>query len=57
MEDKERKKEQEQEYTGQIATDVLKKYDKESDVMEYSGYFAKVISVIAIMFSLFQGSL
>jgi TRAP transporter 4TM/12TM fusion protein len=54
MEDKERKKEQEQEYTGQIATDVLKKYDKESDVMEYSGYFAKVISVIAIMFSLFQ---
>jgi TRAP transporter 4TM/12TM fusion protein len=54
MEDKERKREQGQEYTGQIATDVLKKYDKESDVMEYSGHFAKVVSIIAIMFSLFQ---
>ena len=37
-----------------LATDVLKKYDKESDVMEYTGFMAKVISALAIAFSVFQ---
>ena len=37
-----------------LATDVLKKYDKKSDVMEYTGFMAKVISALAIAFSVFQ---
>ncbi|MBE8949137.1 MAG: TRAP transporter permease [Quinella sp. 3Q1] len=36
------------------ATEVLKKYDKESNTMEYTGVMAKIISAIAISFSVFQ---
>ena len=38
----------------QLAEEVLRKYDKESDVMQYKGFMAKVISAIAIAFSVFQ---
>jgi TRAP transporter 4TM/12TM fusion protein len=37
-----------------IADEVLKKYEKESDTMQYKGVMAKVISAIAISFSIFQ---
>ncbi len=37
-----------------IAQDVLKKYDNESDKMEYTGIMAKIVSAIAISFSVFQ---
>ena len=33
---------------------VLKKYDKDSDTMEYKGIMAKIVSAIAITFSIFQ---
>lgn len=36
------------------AEEVLKKYDKESNTMEYSGVMAKIISALAITFSVFQ---
>lgn len=34
--------------------DILKKYDKESDTMMYTGLMAKIVSAIAIVFSVFQ---
>lgn len=37
-----------------LAEDVLKKYDKESDTMEYTGFMAKIVAAIAIAFSIFQ---
>lgn len=37
-----------------LAEDVLKKYDKESDTMEYTGFMAKIVAAIAIVFSIFQ---
>lgn len=36
------------------ADEVLKKYDAESNTMEYKGVMAKIISAIAISFSIFQ---
>ncbi|WP_432646273.1 TRAP transporter permease [Mitsuokella sp.] len=36
------------------ADDILKKYDKESDTMVYKGIMAKIVSAIAITFSIFQ---
>lgn len=36
------------------AEEVLLKYDKESDTRQYTGFMARVISAIAITFSLFQ---
>lgn len=33
---------------------VLKKYDKDSDTMEYTGLMAKFVSALAITFSIFQ---
>ena len=36
------------------AAEVLKKYDTESNTMEYTGAMAKVISALAISFSVFQ---
>lgn len=38
----------------QRAEAVLKKYDKDSDTMEYTGIMAKIVSAIAITFSIFQ---
>lgn len=38
----------------QLATDILKKYDKESDTMLYTGIMAKLVAALAISFSLFQ---
>ena len=37
-----------------LAEVVLKKYDKESDTMEYTGFMAKIVAAIAIAFSIFQ---
>lgn len=37
-----------------LAQEVLKKYDRESDTMQYTGFMAKIISAIAISFSVFQ---
>jgi TRAP transporter 4TM/12TM fusion protein len=37
-----------------LVEETLKKYEKESDTMNYSGFMAKVISAIAITFSMFQ---
>lgn len=37
-----------------LAEDVLKKYDKESDTMDYTGFMAKIVAAIAIAFSIFQ---
>ena len=34
--------------------DILKKYDKESNTMEYTGVMAKFVSALAITFSVFQ---
>lgn len=36
------------------AEEVLKKYDQESNTMEYTGVMAKIVSAIAITFSVFQ---
>ena len=36
------------------AEEVLKKYDAESNTMEYTGAPAKVVSALAISFSVFQ---
>ena len=36
------------------AEDVLKKYDKEADKMEYTGLMARIVAAIAICFSIFQ---
>ena len=36
------------------ADDILKKYDKESDTMMYKGVMAKIVSAIAITFSVFE---
>ena len=33
---------------------ILKKYDKESDKMEYTGFMAKFVTALAIAFSIFQ---
>lgn len=38
----------------ELAAEVLKKYDKESDTMLYTGVMAKIVSAIAITFSVFQ---
>lgn len=38
----------------QLAEEVLKKYEKESDTMNYTGLMAKIVSAIAIIFSVFQ---
>ena len=38
----------------QLAEDVLKKYDKESNVLEHKGFMAKFVSALAIAFSMFQ---
>lgn len=38
----------------QLAEEMLKKYEKESDTMQYTGFMAKIISAIAIVFSVFQ---
>ena len=38
----------------QQAQEVLKKYDKESNTAEYKGFIAKIISALAITFSIFQ---
>lgn len=40
--------------TEQLAQEVLKKYDRESDTMQYGGFMAKIVSAIAITFSIFQ---
>lgn len=40
--------------TNQLASEVLKKYDKESNIRSYRGFMAKIISAIAITFSIFQ---
>ncbi len=37
-----------------LADEVLKKYNKESDTMLYTGFMAKLVSAIAIVFSVFQ---
>ena len=37
-----------------LAEDVLKKYDKESNTAEHSGFMAKFVSALAITFSIFQ---
>lgn len=37
-----------------LAEEMLKKYEKESDTMNYTGFMAKVISALAITFSVFQ---
>ena len=37
-----------------LEEDIKKKYDKESDTMIYTGFMAKVISALAITFSVFQ---
>lgn len=34
--------------------DIMKKFDKESDYREFTGFFAKVVAALAIVFSLFQ---
>ena len=36
------------------AEEVLKKYDAESNTMEYTGFMARIVSAIAISFSVFQ---
>lgn len=36
------------------AEEVLKKYDAESNTMEYAGFMARIVSAIAISFSVFQ---
>lgn len=36
------------------AEEVLKKYDTESNTMEYTGFMARIVSAIAISFSVFQ---
>lgn len=45
---------QELESAAAAAQEVLKKYDKEANFRTYSGFFAKVISALAITFSVFQ---
>ena len=37
-----------------LADQVRKKYDKESDTMQYTGVMARIVSAIAITFSVFQ---
>ena len=34
--------------------DIMKKFDKESDYREFTGFFGKIVAAIAIVFSLFQ---
>lgn len=38
----------------ELAKKVLKKYDKESNAIEYNGFMAKFVAVLAIAFSVFQ---
>ncbi|MBR5909184.1 MAG: TRAP transporter permease [Schwartzia sp.] len=38
----------------QLAEDALKKYDKESNAFEHTGFMAKFVSALAIVFSVFQ---
>ncbi|MBP5200409.1 MAG: TRAP transporter permease [Schwartzia sp.] len=38
----------------QLADDALKKYDKEANALEHKGVMAKIVSAIAIAFSVFQ---
>ena len=38
----------------ELAQKVLKEYSKESDTMNYMGFMAKIVTAIAISFSLFQ---
>lgn len=37
-----------------LAEEVKKKFDKESDTMQYTGLMAKIVSALAITFSVFQ---
>ena len=37
-----------------LAQEILKKYDTESDTMMYTGIMAKIVSAIAVTFSVFQ---
>ena len=39
-----------------LAQEVLKKYDRESDTMQYTGFMAKIISAIAISFSVYYNA-
>lgn len=43
-----------QEITEELAAEVLKKYDKESNTAVHTGFLAKFVSALAITFSLFQ---
>ena len=38
----------------ELAEEVLKKYDKDSNTMVYTGFMAKLVAAIAIAFSVFQ---
>lgn len=38
----------------ELAEEVLKKYDSDADTMQYKGVMAKIVSAIAITFSVFQ---
>ncbi len=38
----------------ELAKEALKKYDKESNAVQYKGFMARVVMIIAISFSLFQ---
>lgn len=38
----------------ELAEEVLKKYDSDADTMQYKGIMAKIVSAIAITFSVFQ---
>lgn len=40
--------------SAQAAQDALKKYDREADVVQHTGWMGKVVAGIAIAFSLFQ---
>ena len=44
----------ENEKNEELAQKVLKEYSKESDTMNYMGFMAKIVTAIAISFSLFQ---
>lgn len=43
-----------EENSEKLAKEVLKKYDKESNTMTYTGFMAKIVTAIAITFSVFQ---
>lgn len=37
-----------------LSEEVLKKYDKQSNTMNYAGFMAKIVTAVAISFSIFQ---